>query len=94
MGIFHVAGKRTVSEDIGYMFEVRCSWFSQWQCDEKIWPERHCCLSQLKITALQRTWGYLGFTLSEYYLKMSKDVTIPLTAPAKAAVSKGHFGFS
>lgn len=35
MAIFHVAGKRIVSEDTGYMFKVRCSWFSQWQTVKK-----------------------------------------------------------
>lgn len=35
MAIFHVAGKRTVFEDTGYMF-VRGSWFCQLQCDDKI----------------------------------------------------------
>lgn len=46
---------REVSEDTGYMFKVRCSWFCQLQCDEKIRPERHCCLSQWNITAPQQS---------------------------------------
>lgn len=91
MAVFHVAGKRTVSEDTGYMFKARCSWFCQLQYGEKMRPERHCCPSQLKITALQQSWSYLGFTVSEYDLKISKNVTVPLAAPTPATLSKGHY---
>jgi len=79
--------KKAVFADNGCIF-LRCSGFCQLIGDEKLRPERYCCPLWLKITALQQRGGckaYLGFKVSEYYLKMSKNRTVAAAA-AKAAV--------